>query len=316
MRIDRPQLKQMARENIAGAHPSARLVTLVYILLTTVLTGVIQTFMGSPMQTVTELIAQGYDPQWAIYATFSTVSLPLVAFVSILLALYNSVMSFGYVAYCLRLSHNQEHAGYGTLLEGFSMVGRVILTHILVAVFTFLWGLALSIPFVIIGGLVIAFGGALGVLLFIVLYIAFFVGVLYFALRYVMADYCLFDNPEGGCLEAISTSKELMQGRKWEYVVLGLSFLGWLLLVLVLSGIGGAIGSAIGGIGGSEILGAWIGLIVGELVALPLNLWLTPYMGCTFAHYYNACSGNGNQPENRQDPWGEAPSSGNSFPRL
>ena len=290
MRIDRPYLKQLARRDVAAARPSARLVTLVYLLLTVFLTSIVQNAVGSPFQTYASLVGQGYDPQWAFFTVFSGGALPIAVFVSLRLALYSAVMGFGYTAYCVRLSRGQA-AGYGTLLEGFSMVGRVILTRILVAVFTFLWALLLMIPLVIVGGLCVAFMGGFGMLVFIVLYIAYFVAVIAIYLRYALVDYCLLDDPEGGSMAAISCSKELMRGRKGEFFVLLLSFLGWLLLVALLGAVGGAIGAAIGGMSGSAVVSGTVGIVVGELVALPLSLWVNPYMNCTVAHYYNAITG-------------------------
>ena len=307
MKLDRAQLKMAARNSMAQANPGARLVTLVYVLLTSVLTTVIQTAMGNPFKEITNMVAQGYDPEWAFYTVTNSVSLPLVAFVSILLALYTVVMGYGYVAYCLRLSRQDESAGIGTLIEGFSMVGKVLLTHILVAVFTMLWGLALAIPLALVVGLSVAVGGGIGIAIIVVAYIAYFIGVIYFVLRYALADYALFDNPEAGCLAAVRTSKELMQGHKGEFFVLGLSFLGWIILVALLAGIGSAIGGALGALTGNITLATIIGVVVGELAALPLSLWLTPYQGCTFAHYYNERTGQGQNPEQPSNPAGDFP---------
>ncbi|MCI8593788.1 MAG: DUF975 family protein, partial [Oscillospiraceae bacterium] len=246
-KTNRSLLKIAARESMGTAQPSAKMVTLVYILLTTLLVSVIENAMAAPFNQLAELLASGYDPEWVMYIMLNNISWPLIAFVSILLALYSSVMSYGYTAYTLRLSRREE-AGYNNLTEGFAMVGKVLITHILVGVFSFLWALLLMIPFSILVALIAAFastGVAVG--LIIILYVALLVGVLYFILRYVLTDCALFDDPEAGSLAAIRRSKELMQGRKLEYVVLALSFLGWAILVGLLSAIGGAIGGGIGG---------------------------------------------------------------------
>ncbi len=98
MKTDRSLLKTAARDSMAAAQPSVKLVTLVYILLTTVLTAVVEQFISAPFDQLQELITSGYDPQWAMYTAFSQVSLPLIMFVSILLALYSGVMAYGYTA--------------------------------------------------------------------------------------------------------------------------------------------------------------------------------------------------------------------------
>ncbi len=52
--------------------------------------------------------------------------------------------------------------------------------------------------------------------------------ILSFALS--QSFYLLADNPEMSVTDAISTSMTMMKGHKWEYFVLQLSFLGWILL--------------------------------------------------------------------------------------
>ena len=74
------------------------------------------------------------------------------------------------------------------------------------------------------------------------------------SLRYVMAPYLMAQYPEKGILESVADSKALMQGQKWRYFVLSLSFIGWILLC---------------------VLTLFIGF-----------LWLDPYMQATFSAFY------------------------------
>ena len=80
--------------------------------------------------------------------------------------------------------------------------------------------------------------------------------------RYRMALYILIDDPTKSALQCIRESKEMMFGRKAELFVLDLSFVGWALL----SGL------------------TFIGWFV--------QIWTTPYMGLTYALYYETISGN------------------------
>ncbi len=59
------------------------------------------------------------------------------------------------------------------------------------------------------------------------------------ALRYVMANYVLAENPEVGALGALRESRCMMKGNKWRYFCLMLSFIGWNLLAALAFGIGG-----------------------------------------------------------------------------
>ncbi|WP_409440971.1 DUF975 family protein [Lentilactobacillus hilgardii] len=58
--------------------------------------------------------------------------------------------------------------------------------------------------------------------------------------------------------DAITRSRQMMDGHKWEFFVMGLSFIGWLLLVSVTAGIAA--------------------------------IWVQPYMSLSFANYYNELS--------------------------
>lgn len=57
-------------------------------------------------------------------------------------------------------------------------------------------------------------------------------------LAYVMTPFILEEYPELSAWEASSRSRELMQGHKFDYLCLLLSFLGWILLGIVTFGIG------------------------------------------------------------------------------
>ncbi|WP_426455043.1 DUF975 family protein [Paenibacillus sp. S-38] len=58
------------------------------------------------------------------------------------------------------------------------------------------------------------------------------------AIRYAQAINIKIDNPQVGSFEAIRMSSGLMQGNKWRYFCLQLSFIGWGLLALLTLGIG------------------------------------------------------------------------------
>ncbi len=72
---------------------------------------------------------------------------------------------------------------------------------------------------------------------------------------YMMTFYILRDRPELSPLQVITESRKMMDGHKGEAFVLGLTFIGWLLLGVVTLGIG--------------------------------FLWIVPYISVTFAHFYD-----------------------------
>ena len=59
------------------------------------------------------------------------------------------------------------------------------------------------------------------------------------AFSYAATFYLLREHPEMGAKEAITTSRAIMDGHKMEAFILGLSFIGWWLLVIVTFGLAG-----------------------------------------------------------------------------
>lgn len=124
----------------------------------------------------------------------------------------------------------KEDISVGDLFSGFSATGKALWLNIITAVFTFLWTLLLIIP-----GIIKQYS-------------------------YSMAFYILADNPELTAREALSKSKEIMNGHKWDFFVLQLSFFWWYLLVGITFGIA--------------------------------SIYVTPYISATTANFYNSIKGN------------------------
>jgi hypothetical protein len=74
-----------------------------------------------------------------------------------------------------------------------------------------------------------------------------------------MAFYVLADNPGIGVMAAINESKRLMRGNKMKFFILGLSFIGWLLLGVLTMGIA--------------------------------YIWIVPYMESSFVAFYEIANG-------------------------
>lgn len=56
--------------------------------------------------------------------------------------------------------------------------------------------------------------------------------------QYAMVEYILADDPDISSHDALIQSREMMNGNKWRYFVLELSFIGWFLLGSIACGIG------------------------------------------------------------------------------
>lgn len=118
------------------------------------------------------------------------------------------------------------------VFEGFKYFGKTFLLNLLMGIFVLLWSLLLIIPGIIA------------------------------SLSYAMAYYILIDNPHLSSLEAIASSKEMMDGQKGKLFSLYLSFAGWFILCLLTLGIG--------------------------------FIWLEPYMQTSIAAFYEDLKGASN----------------------
>lgn len=114
-------------------------------------------------------------------------------------------------------------------------------------------------------------------------------------LRYAMANYTLADAPETPVRQCIARSKELMQRRKGQLMMLELSFVGWMFLLMMLYSFA------------SVLLGG----VIGSTVYMLLNLVLQIYMTASICAFYLAACGEtpvivlpkGDDRPDDTDPW-------------
>ncbi|MBR5335352.1 MAG: DUF975 family protein [Bacteroidaceae bacterium] len=153
-----------------------------------------------------------------VNSAFGTVNLSLVGTFLVLPIYYSYYVAF--------LNNKRTGAAIDTdaLFVGYNDFQRISLTLALLYVYTFLWTLLFIIPGIIK------------------------------SISYSQTVYVLKDCPELSYNQAIERSMAMMDGHKWQYFCLMLSFIGWILLVCLTMGIA--------------------------------TLWVTPYMTATMAHFY------------------------------
>ena len=267
MEIDRKQIKQQARESMLLAKPSFWVVTLVYMLMTT---GV------------------------SIIADFSGGTLGL--FLTIAITMYSWVVGFSYRLWAIWTVRRLE-PGLGSLMEGFSVAGRVIMLESSILVRTLGWTFMMAIP----AGFLLVFSMTTNLLGYFLVIGLLSIAVSIITLRYSMAAYVLADYPDLGPGYALHQSVQLTRGWIGELVKLHLSFIGWYILSTVLSFAGMVVGALVsGGItvaalltpdGFAQlptVLSAGIPSLLGTLLSLPVTLYLTPYIEVTMAQFYDA----------------------------
>ena len=267
MKIDRRALKARAREAMGQTRPPFWAVALLYFLLTT------------GVQTALSLTA----------AVLPGVSGGI--FLNILFSLYSMVILFGLRLWSL-WAWRKLDPGAGSLIQGFSIPGRVVVMELLILLRVFGWTIGLAIllsPFLmVLTASPILYWvslGAVSVLLMVI------------TLRYSMAPYLLADRPDDGASLAIRRSVEMMHRRVWELFKLQLSFLGWeavnwalstgvFLLLCAQSGLFQAPAGIESLLLYQSVSGSLANVALSGLVTLPLSLWLLPYQEVAQAGFY------------------------------
>lgn len=252
MGYNRPEAKWLARDSMRGAYPHPMLVSLVYILMTSVLSTVIMNYVADPFQSAYYYLTHtDYGVEEILSAFFTPSQIMIILVMELLINLYYWVVNYGYTSYCLRLAR-REGPGYRNLLDGFYNIGRALAVNFLVSLFTVLWSLIGIVVYVAAVFLAVISGLTVLIILGAIFMAAWTIAVSY---RYRLSVYFLLDHPEMGALEAIGHSKAAMRGHIMDLFVQDLSFLGWALLSVFTFGI--------------------------------LGLWLNPYMGAAEANFYH-----------------------------
>lgn len=313
MNYDRAALKYEVKEDMRLIRPRPLLATLIFLLVSATLTGLIQWLQSwmtaGGIQELMDLMGLVEMAEYGLISDEELVqavvelfgSVGSVAGISMLFALLSSLitwtLSFGYQGYCLDMVRRKDPS-YGRLACALPQLGWVLLTGFLVTVFTFLWTLLMTLGAVVVIFLAtLLFGNSfLTSLIAFAALLALAAGVIAISLRYSMANYILLDE-RVDALEAISRSKAMMRGRKWHLFVLELSFIGWYLLVYLIVVVVVWIGMTVlggiwfSGLGMAIPTGAFAGMIVvvlaAFLCAVPLLIWLQPYFTGAHAKFYD-----------------------------
>ena len=277
MGYNRPEAKSLAKQAMRTTYPHPMLVTLVYLLLTSVLTSLVSSLVTDPFTTFYYYVWDGvYGVEDLIRVLLTPRNVASFLVIQLLITVYQWIMSFGYTSYVLRMARN-EQPNYWNLLDGFRTIGRAFLVYLLIYIFTTLWSLLFLVPAFIVM-LVSALGGPMLMFLALLLVIAAAILSVIVTYRYRLAVYFLLDNPEMGALAAITESKRAMMGWKGELFIQDLSFLGWWLLLSLASLLAFSLGS---------IFGLGVGGLLSFLTVKIASLWFSPYIWGTEANFYD-----------------------------
>lgn len=266
------ELKKEAREKLKGNWGIAILVSIIVMILTSLSSLTVQ------ISRIFDFISGGinisyYNLQGARAGTdTSTLMISLGMLINLVVG---GSFSFGLCKFFLSIVR-KEKVQVEDVFSGFRYFGRNFLIQLVIGIFSFLWALVVCIPFIILGIIMTtayssanSFGfmtsvnpvGEIAAIVFVILICIGCNIIVYLIIaKYALAFYIYVDNTDLAVMDAINSSKEMMQGNRVRLVLLHLSFAGWHILA---------------------VLSFFIGY-----------LWLTPYINTTVASFYENLKGN------------------------
>ena len=186
--------------------------------------------------------ATSWEQIWGSLEGIPLSYLYLLAGLLLLSILVTPTLQLGCNHYFLCRLRGQE-LGFAGLFSRVRSWGKALWLTILVGVKIFLWSLLFVYPGIIA------------------------------AIRYSMAPYYLAEDPSLTPWEAVKKSKNAMQNTKMSYFALYVSFLGWMMLNLLLQ----------------TLLGS-VGIIVALVASQFMELFIMTYMNGAFSAFYLAVS--------------------------
>jgi len=184
--------------------------------------------------------ATSWEQLWSSIEKIPLNNLYLLAGLLALSVLVTPTLQLGCNHYFLCRLRGEE-LGFAGLFSRVRSWGKALWLTILVGVKVFLWSLLLVYPGIIA------------------------------AIRYSMAPYYLAEDPTLSPWEAVEKSKNAMQNTKMSYFALYVSFLGWMMLNLLLQ----------------TLLGS-VGIIIALVVSQFMELFIITYMNGAFSAFYMA----------------------------
>ena len=195
-------LRYQARQALAGRWGVA------------ILAGFLAAFFGGLVNSVSNGISIELDEETMKYFQMSESTIEAlfgVALSATTLSLVQFIMGgpvhLGYSQFLLKM-HRGEDAQVKDLFSQFYRFAEGFCLYLLRGIFIVLWSMLFVIP-----GIVKSYS-------------------------YAMAHFILLENPSMSCVDAITRSRQLMDGHKAELFVLRLSFIGWHFLCILTCGIG------------------------------------------------------------------------------
>lgn len=176
----------------------------------------------------------------------------------IITIIISGAAKLGYAIFNLKLVDHKE-VSLSDLFSQFHRLGDGFCMNFMVGLFTFLWTLLLIIP-----GIIKTYS-------------------------YAMTPYILAEHPDMTATEAITESRQVMDGNKWRLFCLEFSFIGWDLLCATPAVIAAVIVLGKIMIGGNMAALLWF--IPFGVITFIGSLFLRPYREAAYAAFYRDVAG-------------------------
>ena len=204
MSIQRPLLKQQARQIIQTARPKVLYASAMVVALSAVVSFLSQRLTGVSLDTMSQYMQYVQEGSTAYALSYLSSQSPSAAaqLIDTALQVVLAIVGAGFTVFLFN-TVRQTGAVFGNLLDGFGPNIRLFLLELLAGFFIALWSMLLLVP-----GIIAAY-------------------------RYSLAKYVLLDHPDYSLNQCLKESKRLTMGHKWELFVLDLSFIGYILLCML-----------------------------------------------------------------------------------
>ena len=199
--------RQLARDSLAGNWGISILAALIAVLFGAhlVMGGFSISIDDEVLQKLLDRMPESiYDLIMGLLVLWASVS----SLVSMAQLIFGGPIQLGYCTFLLHQQDRTEHLSVHTLFSKFDRFVEGFILKLLTALLIALWSLLLFIPGLIKG------------------------------YSYALAPFILAENPGMRPNDAITESRRLMDGHKWELFCLDISFIGWSLLSALTLGVG------------------------------------------------------------------------------
>ena len=201
MIIDRVKIKHNAQMIIRQSKPSLLTAGLIMTALSALIGFLSLRLTGIDIKTATDIMNASAEGRAELAASLMMRAMPSRGEIvmDLLLRLALAIVGAGFSLFVMNSVRKTEPV-LGNLLDGFSMMPRMLLLLLLESFFIAFWSMFFIIP-----GIVAAY-------------------------RYRFAVYIMIDHPELGAMDCIRESKRLSYGYKGQLFVLDISFILWFFL--------------------------------------------------------------------------------------